>query len=70
MIYLLVILYGAVRNLHKNDTTIYRYTDYEDLFSEEINFVNRVGYRSFINVLTPLLVKQFQEVNSEAVLSN
>ena len=36
VIYLLLLLYGTVRNLYKNDTTFYRYTDYEDLFSEEI----------------------------------
>jgi hypothetical protein len=35
-----------VRHIHRPDMSFYRYTDYEDLASEEIKFVKRVGYRS------------------------
>ena len=50
-------VYGATRNLYQLDTSFYRYTDYEDLSSQEKKFINRIGSRSFINILTPVFFK-------------
>ncbi|QQS50984.1 MAG: hypothetical protein IPM71_15625 [Bacteroidota bacterium] len=49
-------IYGMVRHLHRPDMDFYRYTEYEDLTYEEQNFVKRIGYRSFINLLSPTLI--------------
>jgi hypothetical protein len=49
-------VYGAIRHIHRPDMAFYRYTDYEDLASEEIKFVKRVGYRSLVSLLNPQLI--------------
>jgi hypothetical protein len=60
-------VYGAVRNLYKIDTSFYRYTTYKNLSNEEIEFVNRIGFRSFLNLLSPLLFKQLQILKKEQI---
>jgi hypothetical protein len=49
-------LYGAARHLFRPNMDFYRYTRYKDLTSEETRFINRIGYRSFLNLLNPLLI--------------
>lgn len=49
-------IYGAIRHLHRPDMEFYRYTNYEDLTSVEKKFVKRVGFRSLLNLLDPLLM--------------
>jgi hypothetical protein len=48
-------LYGATRHLYRPTMDFYRYTRYKDLTGEERKFVNRIGYRSLLNLLNPLL---------------
>lgn len=48
--------YGAARHLHRPEMDFYRYTNYADLSKEEIRFVNRMGYRSLLNVINPLVL--------------
>ncbi len=48
--------YGAARHLYRPDMDFYRYTKYEDLTSEEKKYVHRMGYRSFFNLLNPLII--------------
>lgn len=48
--------YGAARHLHRPDMDFYRYTKYKDLTSEEKNYVRRMGYRSLLNLLNPLIM--------------
>jgi len=48
-------VYGAIRHLHRPDMEFYRYTDYLDLTSEEQQFAQRVGWRSLLNFVDPLL---------------
>jgi len=48
--------YGAARHLHRPRMEFYRYTDYKDLTSEERNFVRRMGYRSLLNLVNPLII--------------
>lgn len=48
--------YGAARHLFRPTMDFYRYTDYKDLTQEERDFVSRLGYRSLLNLLNPLLI--------------
>ena len=48
-------IYGAIRHLHRPEMPFYRYTNYEDLTSEEKRFVKRVGFRALFNLADPLL---------------
>jgi hypothetical protein len=49
-------VYGAIRHLYRPDMEFYRYTKYNDLSSEEKQFVKRLGWRSLLNFLDPLLL--------------
>ncbi len=49
-------IYGAIRHLHRPGMEYYRYTDYGDLTSEERRFANRVGWRSLLNLIDPMLL--------------
>ncbi len=49
-------VYGAVRHLYRPTMEFYRYTRYEDLTSKEQKYVNRLGYRSLLNLLNPLII--------------
>jgi len=48
-------VYGAVRHLHRPTMPFRRYTDYEDLTFEERRFVRRVGWRTWLNLASPML---------------
>jgi hypothetical protein len=48
--------YGAAKNLFRPDIDFYRYTEYKDLTSEEKDYVNRMGYRSLLNLLNPIII--------------
>ncbi len=48
-------IYGAARHLHRPAIDFYRYTRYDDLTKEEKDYVDRLAYRSFLNVLNPLV---------------
>ncbi len=48
--------YGAARHLHRPTMDFYRYTRYEDLTKEERKYINRLGYRSLLNLLNPLII--------------
>jgi len=49
-------LYGATRHLFRPTMEFYRYTRYADLTAEERKFIDRIGYRSLLNLLNPLLL--------------
>lgn len=49
-------VYGAIRHLHRPTMEFFRYTDYDDLTSEERDFADRVGLRSLANLVNPLLI--------------
>ena len=53
-------VYGAIRHLHRPAMAFVRYTQYDDLTSKEKAFGRRVGYRSFLNLINPLLINQLQ----------
>ncbi|MDR1416262.1 MAG: hypothetical protein LBJ57_02430 [Prevotellaceae bacterium] len=46
---------GAIRHLHRPEMEFHRYTAYSDLTPEEQQFAKRVGRRSLINLLDPVL---------------
>ncbi|NOU16317.1 MAG: hypothetical protein HOO91_01990 [Bacteroidales bacterium] len=48
--------YGAVKHLHRPTMAFYRYTQYKDLTADEKKYVTKVGYRSLLNLLNPLLI--------------
>jgi hypothetical protein len=48
--------YGAARHLYRPEMDFYRYTEYEDLTSAEKKYVHRMGYRSLLNLLHPLMI--------------
>lgn len=50
--------YGAVRHLHRPTMAFYRYTKYKDLTSEERKYVTKIGYRSLLNLLNPMVIGQ------------
>ena len=49
-------IYGAARHLFRPSMEFYRYTNYNNLETDEINLVKRIGYRSFLNLLNPLML--------------
>jgi hypothetical protein len=49
---------GAIRHLHRPNMEFYRYTDYTDLTDEEKQFGRRVGWRAFINLIDPMIVRK------------
>jgi hypothetical protein len=48
-------IYGVVRHIHQPGAEYKRYVRYADLTSTEQKFVRRVGWRSLLNLLDPLL---------------
>jgi hypothetical protein len=48
-------VYGAIRHLHRPDMEFYRYTNFEDLTPTEQRFAKRVGWRSLVNLVDPIL---------------
>jgi hypothetical protein len=48
-------VYGAIRALHNPDMEFKRYVDFRDLQPDEKQFLKRVGWRSFINLIDPTL---------------
>lgn len=50
-------VYGAIKNLHRPTISFYRYTNYTDLSNEEQKFVERVGYRALLNIVSPIFFK-------------
>jgi hypothetical protein len=44
-------VYGVVRHLHRPSMEFHRYTRYNDLSSIEKNYVRKMGFRSFLNLL-------------------
>jgi len=49
-------IYGATRHLYRPGMDFYRYTKYKDLSDEEVRFIKRIGYRSLLNLLNPLMI--------------
>jgi len=57
--------YGAARHLFRPTMDFYRYTSYASLLPEERKFVTRLGVRSFLNLLNPLMIgKSNFKINS------
>ena len=48
-------VYGAVRHLFRPDMEFYRYTRYKDLTKNEKQYLDNLGYHSFLNLLNPIL---------------
>jgi hypothetical protein len=51
-------VYGAIHSLHHPEDEFQRYVDYKDLQPEEQKFAKRVGWRSLLNVIDPVLWTQ------------
>lgn len=49
-------VYGAIRHLHRPDMPFFRYTESKDLTGEEQKFAKRVGWRSLLNLIDPLIL--------------
>lgn len=63
-------LYGAARHLYRPDMEFFRYTRYNDLTDAEKKFVNRMGYRSLLNLLNPMIIGKSNFKLSEAIRVN
>ena len=62
--------YGSARHLFRPDMEFYRYTKYQDLTSEEKDYVDRMGYRSLLNFVNPLLIgKKNYKINKSLVIN-
>ncbi len=62
--------YGAARHLFRPDMNFYRYTKYDELTREEKKFVNRIGVRSLLNLLNPLIIGKQNFKISESIKMN
>ncbi|MBN1560696.1 hypothetical protein JW998_10630 [candidate division KSB1 bacterium] len=49
-------VYGAARHLHRPAMAFHRYTRYSSLTDDEKKYVSRLGWRSFLNLLNPLII--------------
>lgn len=49
-------IYSLTRHLHRPNMKFKRYTDYKELTKEEEKFVQRLGFRSLLNLLNPLII--------------
>ncbi len=49
-------IFGAVKNLYRPNIEFYRYTNYDDLTNDEIKFVKKVSYLSFLNLVNPIML--------------
>lgn len=49
-------VYGIVRHLHRPNMPFHRYTRYSDLTSEEVSYLRKMGYRSFLNLINLNLI--------------
>jgi len=57
--------YSATRHLFRPTMDFHRYTSYKELTNEEVKFVNRLGYRSLLNLVTPIVFKKLNFKLSE-----
>jgi hypothetical protein len=44
-------VYGQIRHMHRPDMPFYRYTRYNDLTSQEKGYLNKMGFKSFFNLI-------------------
>lgn len=51
-------LYGMIRHLHRPTMEFYRYTERNDLTTEEKSYANRMAYMSFLNFFNPNIWKE------------
>ncbi len=49
---------SGIRHLHRPDMEFHRYTNYNDLTREEKQFGKRMGWRSLINLIDPVLFRK------------
>jgi hypothetical protein len=49
-------IYGAARHLHRPAMTYKRYTMYKELTSEEKNYLQKMGYRTLLNLVNPNII--------------
>lgn len=48
-------IWGMIRHLYRPNMSFYRYTQFDDLTFEEKKYAKKLAYRSFTNLLNPLL---------------
>lgn len=48
--------YGAARHLYRPQMDFFRYTRYNDLSADEMKFVKRMGFRSLLNLVNPMMI--------------
>jgi hypothetical protein len=63
-------LYGMIRHLHRPTMEFYRYTERNDLTTEEKSYANRMAYMSFLNFLNPNIWKKSNYILSKDVKAN
>ena len=60
-------VYGAIKNLYRPNIPFYRYTNYDDLTTEELNFLKRVGNRALLNLASPLFLKPLNIIKKNKI---
>lgn len=63
-------LYGMIRHLHRPTMLFYRYTERNDLTTEEKSYASRMGYMSFLNFLNPNILRSSNFNLSKDVKAN
>jgi hypothetical protein len=49
-------IWGMIRHLHRPKMEFYRYTNFDDLTSTEKKYAKKLAWRSFSNLLSPMLI--------------
>ena len=49
-------IWGMVRHLHRPEMAFYRYTNFDDLTAVEQQYAKKLAWRSFTNLLSPILI--------------
>lgn len=63
-------VYGTARHLYRPTMPFYRYTRFNDLTSQEKNFVYKMGYRSLFNLVNPNIIGIPSIINTEELKIN
>lgn len=63
-------VYGAIKNLYRPHEVFYRYTNYDDLTTDEQKFVKRVGFRALLNLASPVFFKPLNIIRKQNLKLN
>ncbi|HIE45817.1 MAG TPA: hypothetical protein EYP87_06585 [Flavobacteriaceae bacterium] len=63
-------IWGMTRHLHRPEAEFYRYTNFDDLTSIEKKYAKKLAWRSFTNLLSPILIGKSNFKLSNSIKGN